>query len=200
MVRPRTLSRSTKVVAEGHEHKRRKGNKKKNGPSKKAVKWDHDDTSSSDGEPKSTATKASAGKKRPRQDGAGVEVVSRGAVVKEKEVLERRPGADGEVDSEGGRDLVPAQGGSGEEDEGEADDLEVVRGNQTAAAASKGGMGDVMAKIMGQQLGSKTQVCTFTPTAERLTTELHPTNLCTRKGIQSFMTLKKKMNLSKRLQ
>lgn len=164
MARPRTLSRSTKVVAERDaDRKHKKSNRKKTlhkARSKQDVTWDHDDSNPSDDEPESKNTRVPSGRKRPRQDGTASELPAEGAVV--EQTSERRPKAYSEAASTGGGDAnfdtVPND--SDGEDEGMVEDQEdVMGGGEESSTATQGGMGDVMAKILGQRLDSKSKVC-----------------------------------------
>lgn len=164
MARPRTLLRSTKVVAEvDGDRKHKKSKRKKNlhkARSKQDVTWDHDVSNSSDDEPESTNTRAPAGKKRPRQDGTAGELPAQGALV--KQTSERHLKAYSEAtsagDDDGDFDTAP-DGSSGEDESAVEDQEDVIGGDEEAVSVTKGGMGNVMAKILGQRLDSKSKVC-----------------------------------------
>lgn len=162
MAGPRSLSRSTKVAAPAASRKGKgKHHSKKKAP---LATWDHDNSSADE----SVDEEPAAGKKRPRagaaskaaeagaqdrNDGeAGTRKVSGGGSKRPRaaaaagegleEEEESGSGGDGEDDiGEGGQG-----GGEGDEDGG------------GAVAAPAGGMGDVMARILGQKLDARVQV------------------------------------------
>ncbi|CAN0000995.1 unnamed protein product [Scytosiphon promiscuus] len=159
MAGPRSLSRSTKVAAPGTSGKKAKGkgNHQKKYSKKPTVlpTWDHDNSSgeddSGDAEPAAAPASAAAavtGKKRPRGGGGMGGDASSGAGSKSQRTVASGEGGGEEGDESGGSD---GGKGSGREEEEEEED-----GGAPAATAT-GGMGDVMARILGQKLDARVQ-------------------------------------------
>lgn len=164
MAGPRSLSRSTKVAAPAAS---RKGKGKHHKKRAALATWDHDNSSadeSVDKEPASSASSAAApaGKKRPR---VGASKAARAGA------LGQDGGKDGTQKLSGGRSKRPRAGAEGDKEEsgsgsdGEDDIGEGGQGGGNdegdaggAAAAPTGGMGDVMARILGQKLDARVQV------------------------------------------
>lgn len=174
MAGPRSLSRSTKVAAPAGasgKHSKGKGKHQKKYSKKPSVlpTWDHDNSSGDDesGDAESTMAPApAAGKKRPRVEGGdkGGDRAPAEALAEQQDDVEgeessgggwkrRRAGVDasGEGGSSGGEEGEGSDGGEGSAG-GEED-----RGASKASAVT-GGMGDVMARILGQKLDARVQV------------------------------------------
>ncbi|CAM9253975.1 unnamed protein product [Laminaria digitata] len=183
MAGPRSISSSTRVAAPAGSGKYSKGkSKQRKGSKQKGSKkgapplptWDHDN-SSADDEPAAvatttttttTATKATsttaARKKRPRATVRFAESVGPDddSAQKASTLKRRRPVKSKSIG--GGDDEGSSSGGDGSEGEGggEEDDEDVGGEGKSAAAgaaASAGGMGDVMARILGQKLDNRIQ-------------------------------------------
>lgn len=125
------------------------------------VTWEHDNSDSEELDaPTATPNTIAAGKKRPR-DGTDKKpsVVRRDNQKGGKSLKRQRPGkiATSIGDQEEDEEASGIDGSSGSEEEVEgADDRH--RAGVEAPAAGTGGMGDVMAKILGQKLDTTTQV------------------------------------------
>lgn len=174
MAGPRSLSRSTTVTASAGSSKR-KGNKKhqqrkgKRGGDKQLATWDHDNSSGEeneddsgglDGNPEPITTPGQAqaalskgsGKKRPRTQ-AGV-LDKHDTLDEQSSVSKRsRPVTSGDPEGVHGSESASEEEGSEEGREDEPED-----GGEEPTVAAKGGMGDVMAKILGQKLDDRVQV------------------------------------------
>lgn len=173
MAGPRSLSRSTKVASPGGSRKNAKGKGKYNSKKKGApplATWDHDNSSadeSADEEPAGAGAAraaASAGKKRPRVGEGASRAAEAGAKDRDGEEAGARKSSgggskrqraeaggmeeDGSASESGDEDDIGG-GGGGEEEDG---------GGAAAGATPAGGMGDVMARILGQKLDSRVQV------------------------------------------
>lgn len=166
MAGPRSLSRSTKVAAPGSSRKHAKGKGKHLKKKAPLATWDHDNSSadeSVDEEPSAASTAstaASAGKKRPRAGAVNAEEVEaqdRDSQEADNRILSGVASKRQRAASEAVAEEEPASGsdedigGSGEGRGGEGD-------GGGAAAAPTGGMGDVMARILGQKLDARVQV------------------------------------------
>lgn len=166
MTRSRSLSRSTTVVAAGSGDHKRKG--KRTGQKRRSrdapppvVTWDHDNSDPEELDaPTATPSTLAAGKKRPR-DGTDKKpsVIRRDNDKGAKSLKRQRPGetATRNGDQEEDEEASGVEGASDSEEEVDlADDKH--RAGVEAPAAGTGGMGDVMAKILGQKLETTTQV------------------------------------------
>lgn len=187
MAGPRSISSSTRVAAPAGsgkyskgKSKQRKGGKQKG--SKKGAQplptWDHDNSSGdeADGhdEPAAAATNTTttaippARKKRPRPTVRFAEIVSPndGSAEKTSTLKRQRPDKS-KSKSGGGDDESSSSGGDGEEGEGrdeeDQDDASEKGNGGVTGATSAGGMGDVMARILGQKLDNRIQVGTNAP-------------------------------------
>ncbi|CAN0008811.1 unnamed protein product [Pylaiella littoralis] len=179
MAGPRSLSTTTKVAAPGGASgkgvKGRRSKKHQNKSNKKQAPlatWDHDNSSadeSVDGEATSAsaapAAATTAGKKRPRVVGAASGAAGDATQVPgdqgdgaRKSSKKQGAAADGSSGASGGEDAETSSGSDGEEDGvREGRDGGDQQGAEGAAAASTGGMGDVMARILSQKLDSRVQ-------------------------------------------
>lgn len=179
MAGPRSISSSTKVAAPAGSGKYSKGkSKQRKGSKQKGSKkgapplptWDHDN-SSADDEPTAAATTTTtatavtattaARKKRPRAAvrfaesvGADDDSVQKATTLKrQRPVQSKSGGGDGEGSSSG-EDGSEGEGGEEEGDDESAGEEE----SAATTATSAGGMGDVMARILGQKLDNRIQV------------------------------------------
>ncbi|CAN0000515.1 unnamed protein product [Ectocarpus sp. 6 AP-2014] len=168
MAGPRSISRSTKVIATSGAGKHAKGkNKHKNRGKKKVpplTSWDHDNSSAPESDDEEPAP-AGAGKKRPREgvvgrDGAQAQAPDdqRASVRKTSGGASKRQRAAGHEASGGGDEERSSSGSSSDDgDDGGADEGGGGRKGNSTPAGTTGGMGDVMARILGQKLDTRVQ-------------------------------------------
>ncbi|CAM9151511.1 unnamed protein product [Ectocarpus fasciculatus] len=169
MAGPRSISRSTKVVATGGAGKQAKGKNKHQKRGKKKVppqaSWDHDNSSAAESDDEEP-TPAGAGKKRPRdgsvdRDGAQTQVPDDGRASARKTsggASSKRQRAAGR-EASGGGDEERSSGSSSDDDgeNGGAGEGDGGRKGRNTPAVTTGGMGDVMARILGQKLDTRVQ-------------------------------------------
>ncbi|CAB1119531.1 unnamed protein product [Ectocarpus sp. CCAP 1310/34] len=167
MAGPRSISRSTKVVATSGAGKHVKGkNKHKNRGKKKVpplTSWDHDNSSAAESDDEEP-TPAGAGKKRPREvvgrDRAQAQAPDdqRASVLKTSGDASKRKRVAGHEASGGGAEERSSSGSSSDDGEdGGADEGGGGRKGNSTPAVAAGGMGAVMARIIGQKLDTRVQ-------------------------------------------
>ncbi|CAM9296900.1 unnamed protein product [Ectocarpus sp. 4 AP-2014] len=166
MAGPRSISRSTKVVATSGAGKHVKGkNKHKNRGKKKVplTRWDHDNSSAAESDDEEP-TPAGAGKKRPREgvvgrDGEQAQAADhqRASVRETSEAASKRRQTAGHEASGGGDEERSSGSSSDDGEDGGADEGAGGRKGNSTPAVTAGGMGDVMARILGQKLDTRVQ-------------------------------------------